>query len=100
MIGIQDGSSGGRRGAEATRWPPPLARLKQFGDNVTALMDPPTGRLDAVVLDEVVGRLIHRQNRTATWCLTTTSALRNTASAPARTTPRRWLLQKAMDEMK
>ena len=30
--------------------------LKTFGDNVTALMDLATGRLDAVVVDEVVGR--------------------------------------------
>ena len=30
--------------------------FKTFGDNVTALMDLATGRLDAVVVDEVVGR--------------------------------------------
>jgi polar amino acid transport system substrate-binding protein len=30
--------------------------FKTFGDNVTALMDLSTGRLDAVVVDEVVGR--------------------------------------------
>lgn len=30
--------------------------LKAFGDNVTALMDLSAGRLDAVVVDEVVGR--------------------------------------------
>ena len=30
--------------------------LKTFGDNVAALMDLTTGRLDAVVVDEVVGR--------------------------------------------
>ena len=30
--------------------------FKTFGDNVTALMDLTTGRLDAVVVDEVVGR--------------------------------------------
>lgn len=30
--------------------------FKQFGDNITALMDLETGRLDAVVVDEVVGR--------------------------------------------
>src|SRR5690606_29646285 len=32
--------------------------LKTFGDNVTALMDLSAGRLDAVVLDEVVGRYL------------------------------------------
>ncbi|MPN57360.1 L-cystine-binding protein FliY [bioreactor metagenome] len=30
--------------------------FKTFGDNVTALMDLSAGRLDAVVVDEVVGR--------------------------------------------
>jgi polar amino acid transport system substrate-binding protein len=30
--------------------------FKTFGDNVTALMDLSTGRLEAVVVDEVVGR--------------------------------------------
>ena len=30
--------------------------LKKFGDNVAALMDLKTGRLDAVVVDEIVGR--------------------------------------------
>ncbi|MBS0609370.1 MAG: transporter substrate-binding domain-containing protein, partial [Proteobacteria bacterium] len=33
-----------------------LKEFKTFGDNVTALMDISTGRLDAVVVDEVVGR--------------------------------------------
>ena len=32
--------------------------LKTFGDNVTALLDLSAGRLDAVVLDEVVGRYL------------------------------------------
>ena len=31
-------------------------QLKKYGDNVTALMDLSAGRVDAVVLDEVVGR--------------------------------------------
>ena len=30
--------------------------LKKFGDNVTALMDLSAGRLEALVVDEVVGR--------------------------------------------
>ena len=33
-----------------------MKEIKKFGDNVTALMDLTTGRLDAVVVDEVVGR--------------------------------------------
>jgi len=55
VIGIQDGSSA----VDAVQKDPVAAsfkELKQFGDNVTALMDLTTGRLDAVVLDEVVGR--------------------------------------------
>jgi polar amino acid transport system substrate-binding protein len=55
VIGIQDGSSA----IDAVQKDPIAAsfkELKKFGDNVTALMDLTTGRLDAVVLDEVVGR--------------------------------------------
>ncbi len=55
VIGIQDGSSA----IDAVQKDPIAAsfkELKRFGDNVTALMDLTTGRLDAVVLDEVVGR--------------------------------------------
>ena len=55
VIGIQDGSSA----IDAVQRDPIAAsfkELKKFGDNVTALMDLSTGRLDAVVLDEVVGR--------------------------------------------
>ena len=33
-----------------------IKELKKFGDNVTALMDLSAGRLDALVVDEVVGR--------------------------------------------
>ena len=55
VIGIQDGSSA----VEAVQKDPIAAsfkELKKFGDNITALMDLSTGRLDAVVVDEVVGR--------------------------------------------
>ena len=55
VVGIQDGSSA----IDAVQRDPIAAsfkELKKFGDNVTALMDLSTGRLDAVVLDEVVGR--------------------------------------------
>jgi polar amino acid transport system substrate-binding protein len=55
VVGIQDGSSAVdavQRDAVAGS----IKELKKFGDNVTALMDLTTGRLDAVVLDEVVGR--------------------------------------------
>jgi polar amino acid transport system substrate-binding protein len=55
IVGIQDGSSA----IDAVQKDPiagSFKELKKFGDNVTALMDLTTGRLDAVVLDEVVGR--------------------------------------------
>jgi polar amino acid transport system substrate-binding protein len=55
VVGIQDGSSAVdavQRDAVAGS----IKELKKFGDNVTALMDLTTGRLDAEVLDEVVGR--------------------------------------------
>ncbi len=55
VVGIQDGSSA----VDAVLEDPvagSIKELKKFGDNVTALMDLTTGRLEAVVLDEVVGR--------------------------------------------
>ena len=56
VVGVQDGSSA----VEAVQKDEPTAKsikeLKKFGDNVTALMDLSAGRLDAVVVDEVVGR--------------------------------------------
>lgn len=56
VIGVQDGSSA----VDAINKEPEVAKsfkeLKKYGDNVTALLDLTTGRIDAVVLDEVVGR--------------------------------------------
>ena len=56
LIGVQDGSSAvdaiGKDEATAKSF----KDMKKYGDNVTALMDLATGRVDAVVLDEVVGR--------------------------------------------
>jgi polar amino acid transport system substrate-binding protein len=56
VVGVQDGSSA----IEAVQKDEPTAKslkeLKKFGDNVTALMDLSAGRLDALVVDEVVGR--------------------------------------------
>lgn len=55
-VGAQEGSSA----VDAIQKEPQIAEsfkdLKTFGDNITALMDLGTGRLDAVVVDEVVGR--------------------------------------------
>jgi polar amino acid transport system substrate-binding protein len=56
VVGVQDGSSA----IEAVEKDAPTAKslkeLKKFADNVTALMDLAAGRLDALVVDEVVGR--------------------------------------------
>ena len=58
VVGAQDGSSA----VDAIKKDAPVAasikELKLFGDNVTALMDLSVGRLDAVVVDEVVGRYL------------------------------------------
>ena len=56
VVGAQDGSSA----VDAVKKDEAVFKsfkdFKTFGDNVTALMDLSTGRLDAVVVDEVVGR--------------------------------------------
>lgn len=55
VIGVQEGSSA----VEAIEKDPAgktVKQLKKFGDNVTALMDLTAGRLDALIVDEVVGR--------------------------------------------
>ena len=56
VVGVQDGSSAVdavNNDAEAAK---SLKELKKFSDNVTALMDLSAGRLDAIVVDEIVGR--------------------------------------------
>lgn len=55
IVGVQDGSSAvdavNKDAAGKS-----LKELKRYGDNVTALMDLVAGRVDALVVDEVVGR--------------------------------------------
>lgn len=56
VVGVQDGSSAVdavEKDADAAK---KIKELKKFGDNVTALMDLSAGRLDAIVVDEIVGR--------------------------------------------
>jgi len=55
-VGVQDGSTAVDAVDRDTATAQSLKALKKFSDNVTALMDLKTGRLDAVVVDEVVGR--------------------------------------------
>ncbi|MBK7414968.1 MAG: amino acid ABC transporter substrate-binding protein [Dechloromonas sp.] len=55
VVGLQEGSSA-VEAVEKDAAGKSIKSLKKFGDNVTALMDLSTGRLDALVVDEVVGR--------------------------------------------
>jgi polar amino acid transport system substrate-binding protein len=55
VVGVQEGSSA-VEAIEKDEVAKSFKELKKFGDNVAALMDLTTGRLDAVVLDEIVGR--------------------------------------------
>lgn len=55
-VGVQDGSSAVEAVAKDETTAKSIKELKKFGDNVTALMDLAAGRLDAIVVDEVVGR--------------------------------------------
>ena len=56
VVGVQDGSSAVDAIEKDEATAASFKELKKYGDNVTALMDLSTGRVEAVVLDEVVGR--------------------------------------------
>ncbi len=56
VIGIQEGSSANDAVGREPEVLKSFKELKKFGDNVTALMDLSAGRLEALVVDEVVGR--------------------------------------------
>ncbi len=56
VIGVQEGSSAVEAIEKDAATLKAIKELKKFGDNVTALMDLKTGRLEALVVDEVVGR--------------------------------------------
>lgn len=56
VVGLQDGSSAVEAIQKDTATAKSIKELKKFGDNVTALMDLSAGRLDALVVDEIVGR--------------------------------------------
>lgn len=58
VVGAQEGSSAVDAIKKEADVFSSFKDLKTFGDNVTALMDLSAGRLDAVVLDEVVGRYL------------------------------------------
>ncbi|ANY16237.1 amino acid ABC transporter substrate-binding protein [Bordetella pseudohinzii] len=58
VVGAQDGSSAVDAIKKDEAVFKSLKELKMFGDNVTALMDLSATRLDAVVVDEVVGRYL------------------------------------------
>ncbi|MBF9267238.1 amino acid ABC transporter substrate-binding protein, partial [Paracidovorax cattleyae] len=56
IVGAQEGSSAVDAVKKDDAVFKSFKEFKTFGDNVTALMDLSTGRLEAVVVDEVVGR--------------------------------------------
>jgi polar amino acid transport system substrate-binding protein len=56
VVGVQEASSAVDAMKKEEEVFKSFKEFKQFGDNITALMDLETGRLDAVVVDEVVGR--------------------------------------------
>ncbi len=58
VVGAQEGSSAVDAIKKEAELAASLKSLKTFGDNVTALVDLSAGRLDAVVVDEVVGRYL------------------------------------------
>ena len=55
IVGLQEGSSA-VEAVEKDGVAKSIKEVRKYGDNVTALMDLSTGRLDALVVDEVVGR--------------------------------------------
>ena len=56
VVGVQEGSSAVDAIQKDEAAAKSIKEVKKFGDNVTALMDLSVGRLDALVVDEVVGR--------------------------------------------
>ena len=56
VLGVQDGSSAVDAVQKDATTAKAIKELKKFSDNVTVLMDLSAGRLDAIVVDEVVGR--------------------------------------------
>lgn len=56
VVGLQQGSSSASALAADQATSAVLKEVRQFPDNVVALMDLAAGRLDAVVVDEIVGR--------------------------------------------
>jgi polar amino acid transport system substrate-binding protein len=56
IVGVQDGSSAVDAVNKDAETAKAIKELKKFSDNVMALMDLSAGRLDAIVMDEIVGR--------------------------------------------
>lgn len=56
VVGTQEGSSSVEAVEKEAATLKSFKELKKYGDNIAALLDLKTGRLDAVVVDEVVGR--------------------------------------------
>lgn len=101
IVGVQDGSSAVDAILADKITADTFKELKRYGDNVTALMDLSAGRLDAVVLDEVVGRY-YIAKRSTEYAILDEDFGTEEYGVGVRKTDNELLakVQKAMDDMK
>lgn len=101
IVGVQDGSSAVDAITEDKTVADTFKELKRYGDNITALMDLSAGRIDAVVLDEVVGRY-YIAKRSADYAILDEDFGTEEYGVGVRKTDSELLasIQKAMDDMK
>jgi polar amino acid transport system substrate-binding protein len=100
-VGVQDGSSAVEAIGKDVAVSTSLKSLKKFGDNVTALMDLSAGRLDAMVVDEIVGRY-YTAKKPGEYLILTDNFGTETYGVGTRKDDKPLLdkIQKALDDMK
>ncbi|WP_371372376.1 amino acid ABC transporter substrate-binding protein [Sporomusa aerivorans] len=101
VVGAQEGSSSIEAIEKDAATMKSFKELKKFSDNVAALMDLKTGRLDAVVVDEIVGRY-YIAKKPGEYSILTENFGSEEYGVGLRKDDKELLakLQKAMDEMK
>ena len=101
VVGAQEGSSSIEAIEKDAVTMKSFKELKKFSDNVAALMDLKTGRLDAVVVDEIVGRY-YIAKKPGEYSILTENFGSEEYGVGLRKDDKELLakLQKAMDEMK